>query len=122
MIVTISINLLVAISVDRLWAVCHPKSHQTHEHCGHKKWIIAGCIGAAAVLIIRPPVPDWKRSFYKYGCLYDGNLKNLGRWIYWSLGAAVVTVILNILNYLISTVSTFILSTETTPSYVLLSA
>lgn len=114
MIVNISVNLLVVISVDRLWAVCHPTSHQIHKNSGYKKWMIVFCVGIAAVLIIRPPVPDWKRSFYKYGCLYDGNLKNLERWIYWSLGAAVVTIIFNILNFTVNKVSIFIWSTEAT--------
>lgn len=44
-----SLNLQVALSADRYWAVCHPLSYHKNKELGHKKWIIIVCVIAAII-------------------------------------------------------------------------
>jgi len=44
-----SMNLQVAISADRYWAIHHPVSYIKRQQSGYKKWIITGCVIGAVI-------------------------------------------------------------------------
>lgn len=97
MIFTISINLLVAISADRYWAVCQPISYHVLKSSGYKKWIIAGCV-VIGMVIVSPPILGWKKGCFSKGCFYDKTyakmFDHLDYWIYWTCcaTAAIITL------------------------------
>lgn len=97
MIFTISINLLVAISADRYWAVCQPISYHVLKRSGYKKLVIAGCV-VIGMVIVSPPILGWKEGCFPKGCFYDKTyakmFDHLNYWIYWTCGATAAIVTL----------------------------
>lgn len=97
MIFTISINLLVAISADRYWAVCQPISYHVLKSSSFKKWMIAGCV-VIGIVIVSPPVLGWKNGGFSKGCFYDKTyanmFDNLNYWIYWTCCATIAIITL----------------------------
>lgn len=61
---TISVNLLVALAVDRYCAVCHPLIHFAYKDSGVRKWIIAVCVTSGIALGSLPGLGWHSESFY----------------------------------------------------------
>lgn len=51
---TIVINLIVALSADRYWAICHPISYFTIKDSGYKSKVILACIVLGMISGISP--------------------------------------------------------------------
>lgn len=60
----VQINLIIALSVDRYWAVCHPVSYFQWRNSNHKTWIILGSVFLGA-LIGTIPLIEWHEKVFE---------------------------------------------------------
>lgn len=95
----VTINLLVALSVDRYWAICHPMSYFVVKNAGFKKWIIVSCVALGVVLGSLPAL-GWSNSSI-YSC-YVVDVLSFGFMFLcclWTLGSTLLIIILYGLIY-----------------------
>lgn len=96
----ININLLVALSANRYWAVCHPTSYFTSKENGYQKWIIFTSVFIGTILGILPAI-GWNSGYFDGACY----LVDLVSFSYlflccsWTLASSVVIIILYGLIY-----------------------
>lgn len=97
----ISINLLVALTAHRYWAVCRPTSYYVHKQAGHIKWVIAVCVSIGVVVGTLPATIGWNSGVFDGKCFLM-DLISFG-FLYlcciWTLGATTIIIVLYGLIY-----------------------
>lgn len=96
----ININLLVALSANRYWAVCHPTSYFTSKENGYQKWIIFTSVSIGFCLGSLPAF-GWNSGYFDGACY----LLDLVSFSYlflccsWTLASSIVIIVLYGLIY-----------------------
>lgn len=91
----ISINLLVALSANRYWAVCHPTSYYTSKESGYKKWIILSAFSIGTLLGSFPAL-GWNSGKFDGNC-YLVDLVSFSYLLlccFWTLLSSLVIIVL----------------------------
>lgn len=97
----ITINLLVALSAHRYWAVCRPTSYYVHKQARHVMWIISICVLMGAVLGTLPATIGWNSGIFDGKCFLIDLISFSFIYLccFWTLGATAIIIALYGLIY-----------------------